>query len=378
MTSGDRTRVPAPRRALLAGALGAVAAVWALLPGGAAVEAPSFGAPAIVTPGAEVPVVVRVAVPWAAPAAAATLASGDARVPLALTGASARGPRQRARFRVPADCPPGNYDLLVRAGGGWARARRAVAVLREIPERFTVAQITDLHFGATAEGEAAVLRIIDELNRLAPAVVVVTGDVAQDGKAQEYERAQRALARLAMPIVCVPGNHDRRGWAAYLSAFGDPIGTVRFGSWTFLRLDSAHGRDQFTESQLRFIGAALAAGDPHRTIVLVHVPLTGRRAVKAHADAVAEMFGRTGVPLVLSGHWHYRADSIRDSGGAGEPGAGPTRYVVTATAGGPPVAGPSGVTDPRGFTLVSVENGRVTAVEARPAGGVAATGGTGR
>ncbi len=378
MSTAARAPLSASRHAVLAGALVAAAAAWVLLPGGAAVESPTFGAPAIVTPGAEVPVVVRVAVPWATPAAAAALASGAASVPLAPVGPTLRGPRQQARFRVPVDCPPGNYDLLVRAGGGWTRSRRAVSVLRTIPERFTVAQLTDLHFGSTPGGEASVRRIVDELNQLAPAVVVVTGDIAQDGRREEYERAQSTLARLAMPVVCIPGNHDRRGWAAYLSSFGAPTGTVRFGGWTFLRLDAAHGRDQFTESQLRFIRGTLAAVDPHRTIVLLHIPLTGVRSVKSHADTVASLFARAGVPLVLSGHWHYRADSIRDSDGTGGPGAGPTRYVVTATAGGPPVRSPAGTVDPRGFTLVTVADGRVTAVEARTFGGDPATAETGR
>jgi len=367
-------------RALLAGALGAAAVGWVVLPDGAAVESPSFGAPVILEPGGELPVTIRVAIPGVTTLDAAALEHDGVKIPLTRVEPAGRGPRQTARFRIPADCRPGNYDLVVRAGAGQRTARRAVAVLREIPERFTVAQISDLHFGASAEGEASVARIVAELNRLAPAAVLVTGDIAQDGKPQEYERAQRALARLSMPVVCIPGNHDRRGWGAYLTSFGGPTGSVRLGSWTFLRLDSAHGRDQFTESQVRDIAQALDEAEPHRVIVLLHIPLVGTRSVKAHAHSVMELFRRKGVPLVLSGHWHYRAGYGEDPGGRGEPGAGATTYVVTATAGGPPVPGPTGHSDLRGFTLIAVDRGKVTAIEPRTVegGGDAAAAGSTR
>jgi hypothetical protein len=46
--------------------------------------------------------------------------------------------------------------------------------------------------------------------------------------------------------------------------------------------------------------------------------------------------------------------------------------VVTVTAGGWLVKKPGGSRDPRGFTLITVEDGRITAVEAH-GGGVAKT-----
>jgi Icc protein len=348
---------------VLAVVLGAGAVAWAAFPGDLVVESPSFGGPEILTPGGEFEVVARVAVPWVTAIDGLTLESGSTRTALPLLRPPSRGPRQALLTRVPQDCTPGNYDLVARAGNREARAHRSVAVLGSIPERFTVAQITDLHFGYTAAGEASVQTIVDEVNRLAPALVLVTGDIAHNGRRREYDRAQQVLDQLTMPMVFIPGNHDRRGWGAYLTRFGFPYRSVTFGRWTLLGLDCGHGRDQLTESQLRFIERALDATEPARVIALAHIPLAGRRSVKAHAGEVMKLFERKRVPLVLSGHWHYGATYGAAAAAPGQAQGG-TQFVVTVSAGGWLVKKPSGSRDPRGFTLIAIEDGRITAVGA--------------
>ena len=359
------------RDATLAVLLGVGALVWVMLPGDVVVESPSFGGPAILTPGGELEVVARVAVPWTTAIDSLALKHGETRVPLQLLRPPTRCARQTLLARVPSDCAPGNYDVVVRVGNREARAHRAVAVLGTIPERFTMAQITDLHFGYTAEGEASVEAIVDELNRLGPALVLVTGDIAHNGARREYDRAQLALERLSMPFVCIPGNHDRRGWGAYLTRFGFPYRSVAFGHWTLLGLDCGHGRDEFTESQFRFVERALDAAEPGRVIVLAHIPLAGARSVRAHARTVMELFERKRVPLVLSGHWHYGAEY---GSGVAPPGRaqGGTQFVVTVTAGGWLVKKPGGQPDPRGFTVIAVEDGRILSVTTHTVGSVGA------
>jgi len=359
------------RDTVLAVVLGVGALTWAVFPGNPVIESPSFGGPAILTPGSELPIVARVAVPWATVIDGITLESQARRVPLALLRPPARGARLSVLARVPQDCAPGIYDLVVKAGKHEARAHRSVAVLGSIPERFALAQITDLHFGYTAAGEASVQAIVDEVNRLGPALVLVTGDIAHNGRRPEYDRAQRVLDQLTMPIVFIPGNHDRRGWGAYLTRFGFPYHSVAFGRWTLLGLDCGHGRDEFTESQFRFVRRALDVAEPGRLIVLAHIPLAGKRSVRAHAGEVMELFERKRVPLVLSGHWHYGAEYGTGVAGPGRAQGG-TQFVVTVAAGGWLVKKPSGSRDPRGFTLIAVEDGRITAVEAH-SGGVAKT-----
>lgn len=74
-----------------------------------------------------------------------------------------------------------------------------------------------------------------------------------------------------------------------------------------------------------------------------------------------ELFERKRVPLVVSGHWHHGAEY---GSGVAAPGRaqGGTQFVVTVTAGGWLVKKPGGQPDPRGFTVIAVEDKRILSV----------------
>lgn len=333
--------------------------VAAVLPYRIVIESPSFGGPRILTPGESVGIVVRAGVPWLARVDAAALLRAGSRVPLTLSGAESDGPVQTLTARVPLDCASGVWDLEVRAGAASALTRRSVAVLAIIPKRFTIAQITDLHIGYAPSSETLVERIVAEINRISPAVVVVSGDIANQGRWDEYRRATAILGRLDAPIVTVPGNHDRRGRAGYLSTFGTGLDAVRLGRWTIVRLDAGHGRDQFTLTQIRALERTLATAEPGRVIAVSHIPLAGRRSVKSRTAEVAELLQRYRVPLVLSGHLHYESAYFMGSAPAD---ADVTHYVVTATAGGNLVAGPGEEAPVHGFRVITVDDDHIAAV----------------
>lgn len=94
--------------------------------------------------------------------------------------------------------------------------------------RTVIAQITDLHIKAPGElvcgrvdTASALVRCIEELNRLSPRpdLVVISGDLADVPVAQSYDHLVRLLAKLELPFVAVPGNHDDR--ALFRAAFPD-------------------------------------------------------------------------------------------------------------------------------------------------------------
>jgi len=70
----------------------------------------------------------------------------------------------------------------------------------------TVVHLSDLHFGRTDPRVVAALE--ETVMRLAPSVVVVSGDLTQRAKTAQFAEAQRFLASLPCPQVIVPGNHD--------------------------------------------------------------------------------------------------------------------------------------------------------------------------
>ncbi len=82
-----------------------------------------------------------------------------------------------------------------------------------------IAQITDLHVrprgwkaNRVVETNAMLARAVKSLNALKPVpdVVLATGDLVDGGTSEEYRVLREELARLAMPVYLIPGNHDRR------------------------------------------------------------------------------------------------------------------------------------------------------------------------
>lgn len=70
----------------------------------------------------------------------------------------------------------------------------------------TIAHISDLHFGTENQEMAGVL--IKNLIDLAPALVVISGDITQRARRAEYEAAALWLKQVPFPTLIVPGNHD--------------------------------------------------------------------------------------------------------------------------------------------------------------------------
>jgi DNA repair exonuclease SbcCD nuclease subunit len=67
--------------------------------------------------------------------------------------------------------------------------------------------VSDLHAGTREERgvEQALARLVE---RVAPQLVVASGDLSHRGRREQLERAARLLRGLGPPVLAVPGNHD--------------------------------------------------------------------------------------------------------------------------------------------------------------------------
>jgi len=70
----------------------------------------------------------------------------------------------------------------------------------------TIVHLSDLHFGRVYPELLAPLRAL--VHKVAPDVVVVSGDLTQRAKSEEFEQARAFLDTLPEPQIVVPGNHD--------------------------------------------------------------------------------------------------------------------------------------------------------------------------
>src|SRR5688572_4861559 len=74
-----------------------------------------------------------------------------------------------------------------------------------------LAHLSDTHFDGTQARADRSARVMNYLNDLPQPVdaILITGDIADHGLAEEYEQARKILAGSSPVLIC-PGNHDNR------------------------------------------------------------------------------------------------------------------------------------------------------------------------
>jgi 3',5'-cyclic AMP phosphodiesterase CpdA len=192
----------------------------------------------------------------------------------------------------------------------------------------TIAHISDLHFGQ--ENKVLESALLQDLIRMDPAVVAISGDLTQRARTNEFEAAAEFLNRLPFPYLVVPGNHDIplfdviRRFASPLDRYKKHISSdlnpvyedqemLMLGINTSRSLTFKDGR--ISEQQIELIRNTFCSSDhPFRILVTHHpfVPPRGERYAKLvgrGAEALQAM-ENCGVDLLLSGHFHlgYHGD----------------------------------------------------------------------
>ncbi|WMQ74539.1 MAG: 3',5'-cyclic adenosine monophosphate phosphodiesterase CpdA [Sodalis sp.] len=148
-----------------------------------------------------------------------------------------------------------------------------------------ILQITDTHLFAsedetllgvnTLNSFSAVLRAVQAEQRHFD-LVVATGDLAQDHSRQAYRHFAIRIARLPVPCVWLPGNHDfQPAMVNVLAECGISCAKqVLIGDeWQLLLLDSQvygvpHG--ELSDYQLEWLAQALVGQPKRHTLLLLH------------------------------------------------------------------------------------------------------------
>lgn len=191
---------------------------------------------------------------------------------------------------------------------------------------FLLLQLSDSHIGATwGEGDplGQTAATVEHIGRLPdrPDAIVLTGDLADNGDAAEYEALGGLVDRLGLRCYPLPGNHDDRG--ALRSHFGlhgeggDPINySAELGPLRLVVLDSTkpgHDGGELDEARLAWLDRELSAVPEQPTMLAMHHPplLTGARAwdrigvPDSDRRALGELLERhSQVRLVVGGHLH--------------------------------------------------------------------------
>lgn len=205
-----------------------------------------------------------------------------------------------------------------------------------------ILHLSDTHFSGDGGRHYGVVDTAEHLRRALARVghllfdlVVVSGDVSEDGSEESYRRIHAQLTPWAEArgarVVYAMGNHDLR--APFRAVLGGgqadageqtppgtepdrPVASVAtHDGWRVIVLDSSIpgvGYGDLEPAQLQFLRENLAEPAEHGTIVVVHHPPVRAQTDLLQALALDDADGRalidtvagTDVRVVLSGHYH--------------------------------------------------------------------------
>ena len=194
-----------------------------------------------------------------------------------------------------------------------------------------IAHLSDVHFGRIGD-PAIVGALVREVNGAGVDLVVVSGDLTQRARKDQFRAARAMLEAFGPPLVVVPGNHDVPAWwhdparrvlrpnRKYSQLIGRhfvaqqvvvPEGRPAIRAFG---LDSAHGLTikggRIRKRELVAMGGFFGSGAPADfRVAVVHHHLTrlvalGKHDVARGATRALGAMAQAQVDLVLCGHLH--------------------------------------------------------------------------
>ena len=179
-----------------------------------------------------------------------------------------------------------------------------------------IIHISDLHTASLHFLPEMLDNVIKKINIMNPDLIVITGDLTDDGYVYEYEEALKYINKIdCKNKLIVPGNHDARncGYKIFEEFFGNRQRSFNINNITIVGVDSSipdiddgHiGRETY-----KYIEESFNEYKNNFKILALHhhlipIPMCGReRDVPVDAGDVLNLLNKLKVDLVLCGHKH--------------------------------------------------------------------------
>jgi len=177
---------------------------------------------------------------------------------------------------------------------------------------FQFVQLSDLHLGkGSPQPEENLRHAVSQIREMAVAFVLLTGDLTDHGRTEEYEVLETILSDLLVPWYAVPGDNDILDGEGDLERFLEEVGPAHLSfdiqGWRFLGLNNVLD-PALDEEQRQWLEAELA-GDPS-DIVFAHKALLDRDdGFEPYPNVLPllDLLEENGVILFLNGDVHESA-----------------------------------------------------------------------
>jgi len=178
-----------------------------------------------------------------------------------------------------------------------------------------IVHLSDIHVGSQFQ-ESVFIKVIDEVNKLKPAAIIITGDLTNEGLIKEYEKCKDLLSKLnCKKIIAISGNHDYRnsGYLVFKKYF--PFETINELGGDVVLVTVGTARPDRNEGEVGYrqnlwIERTMKKYKDKVKILAMHhhlvgIPDTGSdRVTVIDAGDVLRTILATNVDLVLCGHKH--------------------------------------------------------------------------
>ena len=177
-----------------------------------------------------------------------------------------------------------------------------------------IVHLSDLHISSAHFLSDVAESVVQGVNEISPDILVITGDLTQNGTYQEYMEAKEWIDRIdCRNKVVIPGNHDSRnvGYLLFEDIFKTRSPCCSLDGVTVVGVDSSQpdiddghiGREMYGWITENFNVSGLKVFALHHH--LIPVPMTGREEeIPVDSGDVLELLNRCGVDIVLCGHRH--------------------------------------------------------------------------
>ncbi len=175
-----------------------------------------------------------------------------------------------------------------------------------------VVQLSDIHIGNNPQQEENLRHAVARIEQTGADLVLLTGDLTDHGRLEEYATLKEVLSGLSVPYHCVPGDNDIIDGEGDLHRYREQLGAdsyaFDFQGLRFIGINNV-AQPSLDEAQRAWLQEELDEDAP--AVVFAHKPLLdGNQQFEPFrlAEPLLDLLESFGVVIYMNGDFHESAE----------------------------------------------------------------------